>query len=99
VHWAQAWKPLRQLAELLGAPVTTSLGGKSAFPEDIRFRSDPAASRAEDGTALPRPCDVIFGIGCSFTETNFAVAMPRESDHPRDPRSDHLNKDILPRSA
>ncbi|HLB98948.1 MAG TPA: thiamine pyrophosphate-binding protein, partial [Acetobacteraceae bacterium] len=32
VHWAEAWPQLRKFAELLGAPVTTSLGGKSAFP-------------------------------------------------------------------
>src|SRR3970282_1771155 len=34
VHYAQAWSQLRQLAELLEAPVTTSLPGKSAFPEN-----------------------------------------------------------------
>ena len=34
VHYAQAWSQLRQLAELLEAPVTTSLQGKSAFPEN-----------------------------------------------------------------
>ena len=34
VHYAQAWPQLRALAELLEAPVTTSLGGKSAFPEN-----------------------------------------------------------------
>ena len=33
VQWAEAWAELRELAELLGAPVTTSLGGKSSFPE------------------------------------------------------------------
>src|SRR5437899_313279 len=33
VHYARAWQPLRELAELLEAPVTTSLQGKSAFPE------------------------------------------------------------------
>ena len=33
VHYAQAWDALKELAELLAAPVTTSLGGKSAFPE------------------------------------------------------------------
>jgi acetolactate synthase-1/2/3 large subunit len=39
--------------------------------------------------------DVIFGIGCSFTETNFAVAMPagKAIIHATlDP--DHLNKDV-----
>ena len=34
VHYARAWEALRQLAELLAAPVVTSLEGKSAFPED-----------------------------------------------------------------
>ena len=34
VHWARAWPQLKALAELLAAPVTTSLGGKSSFPED-----------------------------------------------------------------
>ena len=33
VHYAKAWDQLRELAELLEAPVTTSLQGKSAFPE------------------------------------------------------------------
>src|SRR5438445_233562 len=32
VHYAKAWTQLRELAELLEAPVTTSLQGKSAFP-------------------------------------------------------------------
>ena len=34
VHYSQAWQSLRELAELLEAPVTTSLGGKSSFPEN-----------------------------------------------------------------
>ena len=32
VHYAEAWQALKNLSELLAAPVTTSLGGKSAFP-------------------------------------------------------------------
>ena len=32
VHYAQAWKELRELAEMLEIPVMTSLQGKSAFP-------------------------------------------------------------------
>jgi thiamine pyrophosphate-dependent acetolactate synthase large subunit-like protein len=96
VHWARAWSGLRQLAELLGAPVTTSLGGKSAFPED-----HPLAL-GSGGLAVPKTvrhfldqADVIFGIGCSFTESNFAVAMPKGKKiiHATlDP--DHLNKDV-----
>ncbi len=78
VHYAQAWAPLKRLAELLAAPVTTSLQGKSAFPED-----HPLAL-GSGGRAVPKPvhhflqnADLIFGIGCSFTETNFGVAMPK----------------------
>jgi thiamine pyrophosphate-dependent acetolactate synthase large subunit-like protein len=77
VHYAQAWPQLRALAELLEAPVTTSLQGKSAFPEN-----HPLAL-GSGGRAMPEPvhhflarADVIFGIGCSFAATNYGVAMP-----------------------
>ncbi len=78
VHYAKAWQPLRALAELLEAPVATSLQGKSAFPED-----HPLALGA-GGRAMPKAvhqflqdADVIFGVGCSFAASNFAAPMPR----------------------
>lgn len=78
VHYAKAWDSLKRLAELLAAPVTSSLEGKSAFPE-----SHPL-SLGSGGRSMPKPvheflhnADVIFGIGCSFTETNFGVTMPK----------------------
>jgi acetolactate synthase-1/2/3 large subunit len=78
VHYAKAWKQLRALAELLEAPVTTSLGGKSAFPE-----SHPLAL-GSGGVAISKQlhhflqnADLILGVGCSFTRTNFAVPMPK----------------------
>jgi thiamine pyrophosphate-dependent acetolactate synthase large subunit-like protein len=77
VHWAEAWDELKQLAELLAIPVTTSLEGKSAFPE-----KHPLAL-GSGGLAVPQTvrtfldkADLILGIGCSFTETNFGVKMP-----------------------
>ena len=77
VHYARAWGGLQRLAEQLAAPVTTSLQGKSAFPEN-----HPLAL-GSGGLAIPKPvhtflheADVIFGIGCSFTRTNFGVAIP-----------------------
>ncbi len=77
VHYAQAWEELRELAELLAAPVTTSLEGKSAFPETHPL------SLGSGGRSMPkavfeflRNADVIFGIGCSFATTNYGVAMP-----------------------
>src|SRR5581483_7032909 len=78
VHYARAWQPLRELAEVLEAPVTTSLQGKSAFPETHPL------SLGSGGLAMPRPvrdfladADVIFGIGCSFTTTAYGISMPK----------------------
>ncbi|HUA76313.1 MAG TPA: thiamine pyrophosphate-requiring protein [Acetobacteraceae bacterium] len=78
VHYARGWEGLKKLAERLAAPVTTSLQGKSAFPEDHPL------SLGSGGRAIPKmvhdflaSADVILGIGCSFTETNFGVAMPK----------------------
>jgi acetolactate synthase-1/2/3 large subunit len=79
VHYAQAWDELREVAELLEAPVATSLQGKSAFPEThplalgVGARSSPAPVREFIDDA-----DLIFGIGCSFTRTLYAVEMPEE---------------------
>ncbi|RKU38185.1 hypothetical protein C6495_00515 [Candidatus Poribacteria bacterium] len=77
VHYAQAWNSLKELAELLAAPVTTSLGGKSAFPE-----AHPL-SLGSGGRAIPKPVhdylqksDMALGIGCSFTRTGFGVKIP-----------------------
>ena len=77
VHYAQAWPELRELAELLAAPVTTSLEGKSAFPETHPL------SLGSGGRSVPKTvhdflhnADVIFGIGCSFAVTNYGVSMP-----------------------
>src|SRR4051794_6154052 len=67
VHWAEAWGELKMLAELLAIPVTTSLQGKSAFPE-----IHPLAL-GSGGLAIPAPvnhflkeADLILGIGCSL---------------------------------
>ena len=78
VHYAEAWPQLKELALLIGSPVTTSLEGKSAFPENHPL------SLGSGGRSMPRTVheflqnsDVIFGIGCSFTSTNFGVTMPK----------------------
>jgi acetolactate synthase-1/2/3 large subunit len=96
VHYARAWPQLKQLAERLAMPVCTSLGGKSSFPEIHPL------SLGSGGVAMPRAvpkflseADVILGIGCSFTESSFAVGMPKGKTiiHATlDPS--HLNKDV-----
>ena len=78
VHWADAYEELKRLAELLAIPVMTSLQGKSAFDE-----THPLAL-GSGGRAYPetvhhflKESDLIFGIGCSFTETAFATPIPK----------------------
>ena len=46
VHYAKAWPELKQVAELLEAPVTTSLEGKSAFPENHPLALGSGGARA-----------------------------------------------------
>ena len=77
VHYAKAWAELKALAEAWNIPVTTSIEGKSAFPENH------ALSLGSGGRANPRAvkrfladADVILGIGCSFALTGFGVGMP-----------------------
>ena len=78
VHYARAWAELRELAELLEVPVTTSLEGKSAFPENHSL------SLGSGGVAMPgqvfehvKDADVVFGVGASFTQTGFGIRFPR----------------------
>jgi thiamine pyrophosphate-dependent acetolactate synthase large subunit-like protein len=85
VHWAKAWGELKVLAEWLAIPVCTSLQGKSAFPE-----THPLAL-GSGGLAYPatvhhflKESDLILGIGCSFSTTNYGVAMPKGKNHPCD---------------
>lgn len=81
IHYAKAWPELKAVAELLESPVTTSLEGKSSFPETH------ALSLGSGGVAMPKAvfqhvqeADVIFGAGASFTATGFGIRFPTNSD-------------------
>lgn len=101
VHYAEAWEELRELAELLSIPVTTSLEGKSAFPENHPL------SLGSGGRAMPKAvhqflqnADIIFGIGCSFALTGFGVRMPRGKTIIHATLDPHdLNKDVAVQHA
>ncbi len=78
VHYAMAWNELRELAELLEAPVTTSIEGKSAFPEThpLSLQSGGRAYSGELDQFLHK-ADVVFGIGASFTRTPYGIPWHR----------------------
>ena len=89
VHYAKAWQQLRELAELLEAPVTTSLAGQERVP-----REPPAVARlgrpldaASRSTTSCNNADVIFGIGCSFAHHQLRRHDAEgQDDHPRHAR-------------
>jgi thiamine pyrophosphate-dependent acetolactate synthase large subunit-like protein len=78
VHYGKAWKQLQELAELLEAPVMTTLPGKSAFPENhpLALGSGGIGISKQLFTFLQNS-DLVFGIGCSFTRSSFATPMPK----------------------
>ncbi|HJP41662.1 MAG TPA: thiamine pyrophosphate-requiring protein [Dehalococcoidia bacterium] len=101
VHYARAWGELKTLAETWNIPVTTSMEGKSAFPENHPLslgsggRSNPRAV-----IAYLNEADLIFGIGCSFALTGFGVQIPRGKTvihSTLDPLD--LNKDVAAQHA
>ena len=77
VLYAEATDELVQLAEFLQAPVMTTLPGKSAFPEHHPLAVGASGPSTTLGVHryLMR-ADVVCGVGCSFTKTNFAVPIP-----------------------
>jgi acetolactate synthase-1/2/3 large subunit len=77
VLWAEATEELRELAELVGAPVMTTMAAKSAFPEDHPL------SVGTGGHTISRTAahflvgaDLVFGIGCSFSRSGFSSPIP-----------------------
>ena len=77
VLYAGASEELVELAELLSAPVMSTLLGKSAFPE-----THPLALGSGSGVMsgplhhFMRRADLVFGIGCSFTRHGMSMNIP-----------------------
>jgi acetolactate synthase-1/2/3 large subunit len=77
VLYAEASADLIELAELLQAPVMTTLEGKSAFPEDHPLALGSSGPVVTGHTLrFLREADVVLGIGSSFTRHGMAATIP-----------------------
>lgn len=80
VHYGRAWSELKELAELIQAPVTTTLAGKSAFPEDHPLSLGTAGRTiGQQVRDFMIDADVIFAVGASLTRTGFGQPMPKDT--------------------
>lgn len=93
VLYAEASAELTELAELLQAPVMTTVDGKSAFPEDhpLALGSGGNTFSGPGRLFLHTRTDLIFGIGCGFTRHPLStpalppnVAIVHATNDPRD---------------
>ncbi len=69
VYWSRAWGEVLQLAELLQAPVVTTLPGKNAVPSSHPLVMGPAGmhGRLEADAALAN-ADTILAVGTRFSD-------------------------------
>jgi acetolactate synthase-1/2/3 large subunit len=80
---ADAPEPLRELAELLGAPVVTTGSGRGVLPEDhpLALGFDFVRSAAETANELFREADLVLALGCKLgasATAGFRLHLPQE---------------------
>lgn len=77
VLYAEATAELIEVAELLGAPVMTTLQGKSAFPENHPLSAGVAGNaKTPMATHFLAACDVLLAVGSSLSHSNFTPMVP-----------------------
>ncbi len=68
VYYARGWAELRELAELVQAPVMTSLKGKGVFPEDHPLAVGGSGNTGNEvGRHFLGQADLVFAVGASLS--------------------------------
>lgn len=77
VLYAEAWDELREVAELLGAPVMNTLQGKSCFNErhELSVGTGAHAKTAMAMWALEHS-DAVLAVGSSLSQSTFTPPIP-----------------------
>ena len=77
VLYSKAWDELRALAEMLQAPVTSTLNAKGVFPEDHPLSLGLAGRIGTKQAAhFLRKADLLFAIGNSFRSRGGGMGIP-----------------------
>ena len=77
VLYAEASDELRELAELLQAPVMSTMAGKSAFPENHPLAAGAAGATGTDVVRhYLKESDLVVGVGTSLGRGSFRAAIP-----------------------
>ena len=77
IHWAEAYDELKEVVELLGVPVMTTLMGKSAFDETHELSAGTGANAVTKMVAhCLRHSDVMLVVGSSLSKASFTPAVP-----------------------
>ncbi|MEM7078628.1 MAG: thiamine pyrophosphate-requiring protein [Pseudomonadota bacterium] len=80
VLYAEAWTQLLAFAEFMQLPVTTTLLGKSAFPENHDLALGTAGRTITKAAGyFANESDFILGVGTSFTINDFTARMPKDA--------------------
>ncbi len=78
ILYSGASSQLIELAELIQAPVMSTLNGKGAFPENhpLALGTANGFSRPQTVEHFLKKADLVFGIGTSFTRSKFITPIP-----------------------
>ena len=101
VLYSEACDELLELAELVRAPVMTTMAGKSAFPENHELALGTRSGTTTGPVVhFMERCDLVLGVGCSFTRIHYGADKfdAKTLIHVTNDEND-LNKDYSPDHA